>query len=725
MKRLLPLLVWLLLLTACEEPEPQLTSTPGTPLNPSPTILPAPVATLALASPAPGVTLAPETVTPPTAILPASAAVLPALVQTFDLGFSAFTDYANPHALALDEQANRLYVSLAPSRTLVLEANTLTAIGEIPAGGALSIDPAASRLYVGVPGYSTYGADGTSTLTPAELAMFDTTNFNALRRVIPNPKSMQLPIPAIDPLNRQLYLTQSGVTRLDATTLEPLESLSGTVPIENGLVPNYAAGDAVLDPQRQRLFVSLNNGIPGSNNGNVLAVYDLTTGQVLERDEERSITALAVDPLSGEAVAPRIHLANWATVKYDAQGRRLKRLDDLAGLAVQINPATRHVFVLDAAGGGPQASAALFTLDRDLNMLGLTPLNGNAGWHAMLFDPERDRLYVLARDGQLLVLQGQAQPVEPANILASDRLAALALIPIDQTLYGIFAANEYPSGNGHLFQSNDAGATWQAVGGLPATIMTLTGDASTLLAAVDVNGSAPGSWGVWRSDDGGQTWLPSSRGLTDLGITRLVASPDFARDDTVYALSRRGVFRSVDRGATWQSLADRYAPLLKDLTVSFNALALSPRFGQDHALLIGHSSGLWRSTDRGESWTNIAGGPAASRLAYAPDSAPNGVTVFAVTFDGVQRSTDGGLTWSDYSSGLDLNNAQVSDVKAGSNEVVALIARFGQPGAVYRILPGEPQWQRAPIERDVTALTLSPAGDLLIGAADGRVQRAP
>ena len=158
--------------------------------------------------------------------------------------------------------------------------------------------------------------------------------------------------------------------------------------------------------------------------------------------------------------------------------------------------------------------------------------------------------------------------------------------------------------------------------------------------------------GIWRSNDDGQTWQPSSRGLTDLGITRLAVSPDFARDGTLYALSQRGVFRSTDRGATWTSLADRYAPLLKDLTVSFSALAVSPNFAHDNTLLIGHSSGLWRSTDRGETWTSINGGPAATRLAYAPD----GSIVFAVDYDGVHRSNDGGLTWQTFNAGLDLSN---------------------------------------------------------------------
>jgi hypothetical protein len=91
-------------------------------------------------------------------------------------------------------------------------------------------------------------------------------------------------------------------------------------------VPNYAAVDAAIDPRRQRLFVSLNNGIPGSNNGNELAVYDLASGQVIRQDAERSVGGLAVDETTGAVFSPRSHIATLAVVKYDTQGQVLRRL---------------------------------------------------------------------------------------------------------------------------------------------------------------------------------------------------------------------------------------------------------------------------------------------------------------------------------------------------------------------------------------------------------------
>jgi photosystem II stability/assembly factor-like uncharacterized protein len=280
----------------------------------------------------------------------------------------------------------------------------------------------------------------------------------------------------------------------------------------------------------------------------------------------------------------------------------------------------------------------------------------------------------------------------------------------------LFAPDEFTT-DGALFHTRDDGATWNTLNSWP--LNTALSVSNTLYVAITQNG--PAGLGIWRSDDGGQTWLPASHGLTDLAITRLAVSPDFAYDGTLYALSKRGMFRSADRGESWVSLADRYAPLLKNLTVSFTSLAVSSNFAQDDTLLIGHSSGLWRSTDRGETWTKINDGPPATRLAYAP----NGSMVLAADFEGLHRSTDGGLTWQLFNTGLDLNNRTVSEVQINDREAVVLLTSFDQPGAVYRLPLNETTWQRVPIELDVTALAALPEGGLLIGTRDGAVRHYP
>lgn len=88
-----------------------------------------------------------------------------------------------------------------------------------------------------------------------------------------------------------------------------------------------------------------------------------------------------------------------------------------------------------------------------------------------------------------------------------------------------------------LQRSTDAGATWQAAGGPPMTL--LAWEADDRLFGVTATGD------VVRSSDGGATWDPAGR-LT--GQATALA----AHDGTLYAaVHEQGIYISADGGATW------------------------------------------------------------------------------------------------------------------------------------------------------------------------------
>lgn len=687
-------------LAACNAPRPAVLSiTPAV----SPSLIPAVSPSLipsVVPSPTPAATAEPTRVTSSSRPV----VLLPALDQTIDLGPIDFGNPLSPRPAVLDDQADRIYLSVSPSRTIVLAAETLQPVGEIPFGGTLSLDPAGQRLYIGVPGTYAYNLDNTLAITPAELKLIDTSNLALLRSAIYSDTSTTAPLVAVDAINNRLYVTQDGLIRADAATLEAqgtLDELAGT------------AVEAALLPRQQRLFVRLNNDIPGSNNGNTLTVYDLATGQVIAQDFERSVDGFTVDETHDEVYAPRSNLSTVALVRYDAQGRALNRLDGTGG-AVLVDPRHERVYLFQW-----RDHSSLKVFDRDLNFLGAVRFPEITTPQMLLLDQERDRILVLQNGGRLAVLTGQGQPLDALEAGPAPDRAGVQLIVPARALFAVFAPDEFSTHQGSVFRSDDDGATWQFAPGLPTGAITDLKVADQLLfAAAGSNGTTDG-YGVWRSADGGQAWQPASHGLTDLSVTRLAVSPDFARDGTLFALSKRGVFRSTDRGETWTSLADRYASLLQDLTVNFNTIALSPAFAQDSTVLIGHTSGLWRSTDRGETWTIGAGGPAANRLAFAPD----GSLVLALNYEGVQRSDDGGLTWRLANAGLDPVNSTISDVQITDREAVILVTRFDRPGVLYRLPVGESTWQPLALAADVRAFALTRAGALFAGTSDGTVQR--
>lgn len=80
----------------------------------------------------------------------------------------------------------------------------------------------------------------------------------------------------------------------------------------------------------------------------------------------------------------------------------------------------------------------------------------------------------------------------------------------------------------------------------------------------------------------------------------LALSPAFGRDETAFAGTDSGIFRSTNGGRAWREVdfPGDLAPVL--------SLALSPRFAHDGLLWAGtESCGLYRSTDRGHAWTRV------------------------------------------------------------------------------------------------------------------------
>ena len=161
-------------------------------------------------------------------------------------------------------------------------------------------------------------------------------------------------------------------------------------------------------------------------------------------------------------------------------------------------------------------------------------------------------------------------------------------------------------------------------------------------------GAAEG--GVWKTTDGGVTWLP----LTDSQVS--LASGAIALDplspDTVYVGTGEanfsgdsyygaGILKSTDAGATWTSIV---GPFLQD---HIGAIVVNTVNSQ--IVLCASDSGIWRSADGAQTWTQTLAGAIGTSLALDPGN-PN--SVYAALGDsygnaknGVYHSTDGGLTW--------------------------------------------------------------------------------
>jgi len=113
--------------------------------------------------------------------------------------------------------------------------------------------------------------------------------------------------------------------------------------------------------------------------------------------------------------------------------------------------------------------------------------------------------------------------------------------------------------------------------------------------------------GLQRSRDGGRSF-EFIWGADGKAVTAVALSPGFATDRTLFAGLLAGIFRSTDAGDSWTAIGDGLdlRPPHGDLYLAGIALAISPDFERDQTLYAGTSSGLYRTPDRGQSWTRLA-----------------------------------------------------------------------------------------------------------------------
>jgi photosystem II stability/assembly factor-like uncharacterized protein len=230
--------------------------------------------------------------------------------------------------------------------------------------------------------------------------------------------------------------------------------------------------------------------------------------------------------------------------------------------------------------------------------------------------------------------------------------------------------------NGGVWKTTNAGQSWE---NLTDGKTDLSSVGAITVAPSDPNviwvGSGEGKpredltygTGVYRSTDGGQSWVP--RGLANTHqITSLRVHPTNPDVAYVTALGHafgpspdRGVFRTTDGGATWKKVlfvddSTGAADLAMDVTnprILYASLWKFQRtpWGMDAGA---GRSGLWKSTDGGDTWTELTFNPGMPRgrigkigVAVSP---ANGQRVYANieaqdSLGGVFRSDDAGATW--------------------------------------------------------------------------------
>jgi photosystem II stability/assembly factor-like uncharacterized protein len=183
-----------------------------------------------------------------------------------------------------------------------------------------------------------------------------------------------------------------------------------------------------------------------------------------------------------------------------------------------------------------------------------------------------------------------------------------------------------------VFKSEDGGQTWMnAHQGLIAVPTALAVDPQR----PDTLYAGTWRWGVYKTTDGAGSW--NEVGLRDAIVYTIVIS-----GDRVFAVTDLGVYLSTDGSASWQLLLPGEEPAPR--SILYQAIAVDPRHPQQ--LLLGTNLyGILRSVDGGQTWqtTDMQGQtPWVFTLVFHPTRRS---LVFAGTYDGLYWSRDGGRSW--------------------------------------------------------------------------------
>lgn len=180
-----------------------------------------------------------------------------------------------------------------------------------------------------------------------------------------------------------------------------------------------------------------------------------------------------------------------------------------------------------------------------------------------------------------------------------------------------------------ILTSEDGGRTWTRRTGTPFDTSTVPAIAVHPLDH-DTAWAATMDKGIFKTTDGGRSWLPSSAGLSDLRVQSLAIDP--VRPGVLYAgTSTRGVFRSRDGGATWTAVGTGMRA-----SEEIKAIAVNPE-RPDVIYAGAHASGVYVSTDGGTTWTLINSG-LRTRAIRALTISADGRIVYAATYgEGVFR----------------------------------------------------------------------------------------
>jgi photosystem II stability/assembly factor-like uncharacterized protein len=349
--------------------------------------------------------------------------------------------------------------------------------------------------------------------------------------------------------------------------------------------------------------------------------------------EIHEIESLAVDPVDPNVIYAGTWHLPWKTTDGGAHWVNIKRgiIEDSDVFSILINPSQPKVIYASACSGIYKSTdaAGLFAKVQGIP-------SAARRTRKLEMDPEHpETVYAGTTEGLYRTLDGGHvwNSLTPADLIIND-----VYVDPHDSAHVLLATDR-----GGVLRSNDFGATFHSsnTGFSARQVVAYAADPNHPAVAYVgvVNDKDDG--GVFQSTDGGVHWRQQSAGLGGRDVYSLVTM----HDGTLLAGTAHGIFRMqdgvwVDTGTMLKSANQRKKAA--GATVTLDTVVYSLVAGDGYRIYAGTSDGLLRSDNDGVSWTEVSPLTAGEVRYFA---ANQGV-MLAGGLKNLNVSVDNGAKWS-------------------------------------------------------------------------------